>query len=69
MNCELLNKSEPNVERLYTIKGAAEALGLHYWKLLRAVNRGDIKSYSLLNSRKLVRLSEIVAAMEGGSDD
>ena len=58
-------------EPLYTIKDAAAALGLRYWWLQRAVKRGDIPHYSPFNSRKLVKLSEIVAfidlAKKGGA--
>ncbi len=60
-------------ERLLTIYQAADALGLHRWKVRRAVTAGLIPSYRLLNSRRLVRLSEVVAVVdatrEGGSDD
>jgi hypothetical protein len=61
------------VEPLFTIHEAAAALGLHTWKLRRAVKVGLVPSYSLLNNRRLVRLSEVVAVIEasragGGSD-
>ena len=69
MSPSLPNNTAPELERLYTIKDAAELLGLRYWKLLRAVNRGDIKSYTLLNSRKMVRLSEIISVMEEGNHE
>jgi hypothetical protein len=51
-------------EPLITIKAAAEALGLGPWKLGRAANQGAFPTYSILNSRKLVKLSEVVAAIE-----
>ena len=61
------------VEPLLTIQAAAAVLGLHTWKLRRAINAGLVPSYTLLNSRRLVRLSEVVAVIEtsraGGSDD
>jgi excisionase family DNA binding protein len=50
-----------NPEKQLTIKEASSLLGVPYWKLLRAVNRGDVPSYKFFNSRKLVRLSEILA--------
>ena len=59
-------------EKLVTIQVAAEALGLHDWKLRRAVKAGGIPSYRLANNRRLVRLSEVVAAVEAsreGGDD
>lgn len=55
--------TQQNAERLFTIKAAAEQIGLPYWKLGRAVKRGLVPSHTLLNSKRLVRLSEIVAAM------
>jgi excisionase family DNA binding protein len=51
------------VEPLHTITSAAELLGVHAWALRRAVKRGDIPSYTPFNSRKLVRLSEVEAAI------
>jgi hypothetical protein len=51
-------------EPLITIKAAAEALGLPPWKLSRAAKHGTIPTYRVLNSRKLVKLSEVVAAIE-----
>ncbi len=51
-------------EPLLTIGQAAEALGLPRWKVARAVKNGLLPSYTLLNSRKLVRASELVAVIE-----
>jgi hypothetical protein len=56
-------------EPLYTIKAAAAALNVHYWALLRAVKRGDVPSYTPFNSRRLVRLSEVVASIERSQMD
>jgi hypothetical protein len=50
-------------ERYFTIKAAAEALGLKYWLLLRATKQGLIPTYNLLNCKRLVRLSEVVTAI------
>jgi hypothetical protein len=54
-----------------TLKQAADLLGLPYFKLQRAGRRGLFPTYRLLNSRALVRLSEVVSAIErsrsGGS--
>ncbi|MDX8518728.1 helix-turn-helix transcriptional regulator [Mesorhizobium dulcispinae] len=50
-------------ERLLTLHQAAEALGLHYWQLQRAVKRGSIPAYVPFG-RKLVRLSEVVAYVD-----
>lgn len=51
-------------EKLLTLKEAAEALGAYYWQIQRAVKRGDIPSYSPFNSRKLVKLSEVIAYID-----
>ena len=63
-----MNSAHPNsndcVEKLTTIKAAAKAVGCHVWALRRAVNRGDVPSYSGFNSRRLVRVSEVLAAIE-----
>ena len=48
-------------ERLLTINEAAEAIGCLVWQLQRAVKRGDIPAYTPFNSRKLVKLSEVIA--------
>jgi hypothetical protein len=58
-------------EKLITLKKAAETVGAYYWQVQRAVRRGDIPSYTPFNSRKLVKLSEVVAyinsSRQGGS--
>jgi hypothetical protein len=51
-------------EKLHTIKEAAGYLNLPYWKLQRAVKADLVRSYTLLNSRRLVRLSEVVQFIE-----
>jgi hypothetical protein len=43
---------------------AAERLGLPVFKIRRAAKLGLFPTYSILNGRKLVRLSEVVAAIE-----
>jgi excisionase family DNA binding protein len=48
-------------EKLLTTHEAAEVVGAHYWQLQRAIKRGDIPSYTPFNSRRLVKLSEVVA--------
>jgi len=53
-----------NAERLLTIKEAAEALGAKYWQLQRAVKHGRIPSYTPYNSRRLIKLSEVVAYID-----
>jgi hypothetical protein len=51
-------------EKLITIKSAADALGIPAWKLSRAAAQGVFPTYRLLNSRRLVKLSEVTAAIE-----
>jgi hypothetical protein len=72
-----LSKSSTNttgsqLERLLTLKAAAEELNLPAFKITRAASAGIIPTYSLYNKRKLVRLSEVVAAInaskQGGSN-
>ncbi|MER9680369.1 hypothetical protein NKJ23_13700 [Mesorhizobium sp. M0184] len=52
-----------SVEPYLTILQAAKTLGVHPWALRRAAKAGTIPAYTLLNSRKLVRLSEVIAAI------
>jgi excisionase family DNA binding protein len=60
-------------ERLLTFREAADAVGARYWHIQRAVRRGAIPSYTPYNSRRLVKLSEVVAHINscrrGGADD
>jgi excisionase family DNA binding protein len=51
------------VERLLTIQKAAEKLGVHVWALRRAIKAGTIPAYAPFNGRKLVRLTEVAAAI------
>jgi hypothetical protein len=51
-------------EKLILISEAALAVGAKYWQLQRAVRRGFIPSYSPFNSRRLVKLSEVVAYID-----
>lgn len=51
-------------EKLRTLKEAAAELGLQYFKLQRAARQGLFPTYTLLNGRRLVRLSEIIAVIE-----
>jgi hypothetical protein len=64
---------EKNNEPLLTLKLAAEKLGLPVFKVTRAAKAGAFPSYTLFNSRRLVHLSEVIAAIEssrtGGSDE
>lgn len=52
-------------EPLVTLKHAAESLGLPYFKIQRAARAGLIPTYFVYNSRRLVRLSEVLAVING----
>lgn len=51
------------IEPMFTIQKAAEILGVHVWALRRAIKAGTIPAYVPFNGRKLVRLSEVAAAI------
>lgn len=55
-------------ERFYCYKEAAGILGVPYSKIQRAAKRGLFPTYTLHNSRPLVRISEIIAAMKPSTD-
>jgi hypothetical protein len=59
----------PPPEPLLAIKEAAAQLGLPYWKLNRAVRQSLIPSYTLLNSRRYVRVSEVLSHISGHGTD
>lgn len=51
-------------EKFIPLNAAADQLGIHLWALRRAVQRGAIPSYAPFGKRRLVRLSEVIAAIE-----
>jgi hypothetical protein len=51
-------------EKLINIQTAAKALGVHPWALRRAIKAGIIPAYTPFNSRKLVKLSEVVTYID-----
>lgn len=57
-------ESTSETEPLLTLKAAAGKLNLPVFKVTRAARHGLFPTYTLLNSRKLVRLSEVIAAIE-----
>jgi excisionase family DNA binding protein len=59
-------QQEEYPEKLHTVQEAATLLNVHTWKLRRAIAKGLIPSYSLLNARRLVRISEILAVINAG---
>jgi hypothetical protein len=60
---------EVPAERLYTFRAAAEALGLPYYKIQRAAKAGLVPTYSLLNGRRYLKLTDIMlATRDSGAD-
>lgn len=53
-----------NPDHLLSIKEAADRVGAKYWQLLRAVQSGRVPYFQPYNSRKLVRLSDVLAVIE-----
>ncbi|WP_411505330.1 helix-turn-helix transcriptional regulator [Brucella anthropi] len=51
-------------DRLITLKEAAASLGAKYWQIQRAVKSGRIPAYAPYNSRRLVKLSEVMAYID-----
>lgn len=56
---------QERAEKLLTYKAAAEALGIPYYKVQRAARAGIISTYRLLNGRRLLKLSDVVAVIDG----
>jgi len=56
-------RTSPRIEPLVTLKQAADALGVPYFKFQRAARSGLIPTYFVYNSRRLVRLSEVIAVV------
>lgn len=59
-----MSTNQPQPETLITVKEAARLLGIYPWKLRRAIRNGIVPSYTLYNSRRLVKLSEVIGAIE-----
>lgn len=55
------NTADP--DQFLTFRDAATALGIPYFKIQRAARVGAIPTYSLFNSRKYVKLGDILDVM------
>ncbi|GLR55262.1 helix-turn-helix domain-containing protein [Shinella yambaruensis] len=55
---------EKSPEKCVNIKNAAEMVGAKEWHIRRAVKAGLIPHYQPYNSRRLVKLSEVVAYID-----
>lgn len=51
-------------EKLLNFNEAAHAIGVKVWQIRRAAKAGAIATYSPFNSRRLVKLSEVVAYID-----
>lgn len=58
------NENPSASDKLINIQTAAMALGVHTWALRRGIKSGAIPSYTPFNSRRLVKLSEVVAYID-----
>lgn len=52
-----------DLDKLRTFRDAATKLSVPYFKVQRAARAGIIPTYSLLNSRKYVKLRDILSLM------
>lgn len=57
------NPDDDDLDRFRTFAQAAKALRLPYFKVQRAAKAGLIPTYSILNSRKYVKLRDILNSM------
>ena len=55
-------------EKLLTYKAAADALGVPYYKVQRAARGGLVPTYRLLNGRKLLKLTDVVAIVDASRE-
>ena len=60
-------KSIEDSERPRTLKEAAEFTGLPYFKIQRAVKAGLLPSYKLFNTRRYVKLRDILELMSASN--
>jgi len=51
-----------------TIRQASELIVIPYWKLQRAAKAGVLKTYTFLNSRRLVSVAELIELVKEGQN-
>jgi hypothetical protein len=56
---------EGHAEKLLTYRATADALGMPYYKVQRAARAGLLPTYRLLNGRRLLKLTDVVAIIDG----
>ena len=54
----------PELKKLQTFKSAAHAIGVPYYKIQRAANKGLIPTYCMGDSTRYVRLIDILAFLK-----
>ena len=52
-------------EKYLTFRATADALGMSYPKVQRAARAGILPTYRLLNGRRLLKLSDVAAVIDG----
>jgi excisionase family DNA binding protein len=58
----VMAKVDPRISELYTLAGAAEALGRNPSVITRAVNAGRLKTYPTIDGKtRLIRRSDLEA--------
>jgi len=60
--------NEEGSEKFLTYKAAADALNIPYFKIQRAAKAKLFPTYRFLNGRPLLRLSEVIAAINATRD-
>ena len=50
--------------KFVTIKRASEISGIPVWKLQRAAKKGELKTFSFFNTRRLVLIGDLIARIE-----
>lgn len=63
-NTKMDSTAEKPPEKLLTFQQVAGLIGAKPWQIRRAVNRGLIPHFAPFNSRKLVRLSDVITVIE-----
>lgn len=63
------NQTKPieDLDQLRTFRDAADKLGIPYFKIQRAAQRGLIPTYSILNARRYVTLRDILNRMSSAT--
>jgi hypothetical protein len=63
----ILPSIDNELDRLRTYREAASKVGVPYFKIQRAARLGILPTYSILNSRKYVKLRDVLRAISPSS--